>query len=95
MELETFRTVLADELGAEKGDEGTWELPAGKRVTLLLRIGEEPMPITKVRRVTFCDDYIKVATEEAHYFVESDHLFGVRLDEPAAEAGEHRAGFFR
>lgn len=92
MTPETLEQILVDEFGAEK-ENGQVALPRDKRLTLLVIAGESIMPINRLRRIGFTTDFVTVVTEEERYFLDVEHILGVREDDYEEGAAEARTGF--
>ncbi|MFW5966120.1 MAG: hypothetical protein ACOCV2_01325 [Persicimonas sp.] len=92
MTPETLEQILVDEFGANK-ENGQVELPRDKRLTLLVIAGESIMPIDRMRRIGFTTDFVTVVTEEERYFLDVEHILGVRQDDFEERSAEARTGF--
>lgn len=92
MTPEILEEILVDQFGAEK-DSGQLVLPRDQRLTLLVEAGDSIMPIDRMRRIGFTTDYVTVITEEERYFLDVEHLLGVRQDDFEARTGDARPGF--
>jgi hypothetical protein len=92
MSPETLEEILVGQFGAEK-DGGEIMIPESRRVTVLLLAGESLMPVGRVRRISFTTDFVAITTDEQRYFLDAEHVFGVRQDDYDERSADSRPGF--
>lgn len=91
MNAHTLKEILVGELGGvEDGD--TVNVPNDSRVTLLVRYGDDLLPVTKLRHVQFGEDYLKLVGENEQFFVDRDCDFLVKAED-VRKREDGRPGF--
>lgn len=91
MNVHNLKTILEDELGAERDDE-TFVLPQASKVSILVRFGDNVIPVSKVRKVRVTDEWVNLVGETEQFFVDTDCDFFVK-SELSDKSAEARPGF--
>lgn len=84
MNLEVLQSILVDEFEATHKD-GVIDIPAGRRITLMVAFGRETLRIPKVRSVRLTKTYVAIVGETESIFVDGQQEFAIK-----AEADERR-----
>ncbi len=91
MNANALKAILIEELGSvESGD--TVDVPSDRKLTVLLRLGDELVPVSKVRSVRFTKAFVNIVGESDQFFVDTDCDFLLK-SEDAQKREDGRPGF--
>lgn len=90
MNAHTLKEVLVDELGGAADGEVVTLAPE-RRVTIMVRFGDDLIPVTKVQSVRF-GTVVRLVGETEQFFVDGDCDFLVKAED-AKKRDDARPGF--
>jgi hypothetical protein len=91
MNLELMRKILVEELEATP-DGDTLEVPSERKVTILVRFGDDTLRVARVQAVRVTGEFVNLVGETEQFFVDRGSDFAVK-SEDASKRREARPGF--
>ena len=91
MNIATMKKVLIEDLGGTESKDAV-EVPADRKVSILVRFGDGVVPVAKVRSVRFAKGFVNIIGETEQFFVDTDCDFFVKA-ENGDKRNEARPGF--
>jgi hypothetical protein len=92
MNLQTLQKILVEELGAKASDGDEFEVPSERKVTILVRFGDDTLRVARVQAMRATEDFVNLVGETEQFFVDPDSDFAIK-SEDSAKRREARPGF--
>lgn len=93
MNVSTLKHILSEEFHAKTEGEDVYLVDPDHKVSLLINQGSGLMPIPRVKKVRFHQQFLVVASDEDVYYVDPDTIFALKATDPAQDKEEKRPGF--
>lgn len=91
MNAHSLKSILVDELeGVEKAE--VVDVPSDRKITVLVRFGDDLVPVSKLRSVRFTDSFVNLVGETEQFFVDHDADFLIKAED-AQKRDDARPGF--
>jgi len=90
MNLEVLQSILLEDFDAQKKGDSI-EIPANRRITILLTFGDDVIRVTKVRSIRVTKTHVALVGESESLYVDSAHDFAIKSEDQ--ERREDRPGF--
>ena len=82
MKPEQVQKVLDSEAGVRAESKGVYLIGEEVEVTVLLALGQEPLSIGRVKRLSITADLVTIETQKGERFYTSAQLSGLKIAQP-------------